>query len=195
MEEEIILGRDETNEAFKRFLSQFDAPAYIRRARGVQAALDQLLEYCRGRRAEWLEFARMRIAMLHALAGDWDNLLPFLVDKDQLDILRYLLAALASPLRAPVEPTSSSHVLRRALRELHESLERFNQRWQTFLTGVDLTAVNELRDGYNRYYVLEKECAVRSARIARQGFAPLPPLTLDDLVSQFPLLPVPRLRD
>jgi hypothetical protein len=195
MEEEIILGRDETNEAFKRFLSRFDAPAYIRRARGVQAALDQLLEYCRGRRAEWLEFARMRIAMLHALAGDWDNLLPFLADKDQLDILRYLLAALASPLRAPVEPTSSSHVLRRALRELHESLERFNQRWQTFLAGVDLTAVNELREGYNRYYVLEKECAVRSARIARQGFAPLPPVTLDDLVSQFPLLPVPRLRD
>jgi hypothetical protein len=195
MEEEIILARDETNEAFKRFLSQYDAPAYIRRARGVQAALDHLLEYCRARRAEWLEFVRMRIAMLHALAGDWEKLLPFLADKDQLDILRFLLAALASPLRAPVEPTTSSYVLRQALRELHESLERFNQRWGKFLTGVDLTSVNKLRDGYNRYYVLEKECAVRSARIARQGFTPLPPLTLDELEAQFPLLPVPRLRD
>ena len=57
---------------------------------------------------------------------------------------------------------------------------------------MDLSAVNELRKGYNRYYVLEKECAVRSARIARQGFAPLPPLTTGDLVAQFPLLPVPR---
>lgn len=195
MEEEIILGRDETSEAFKQFLSRYDAPAYIRRARGVQAALDQLLEQCRRRRAEWLQMVRLRIGILHALSGDWDNLRPFLADEDQLDILRYLLAALASPLRAPVEPTTSPRVLGRALRELHESLERFNQRWRAFLSSVDLTSVNELRDGYNRYYVLEKECAVRSARIARQGFTPLQPLTLDDLVSQFPLLPVPRLHD
>jgi hypothetical protein len=193
MEEEIILGRDDASEAFRRFLSQFDAPAYIRRARGVEAALEQLLEHCRRRRAEWLEIVRLRIGMLHALAGDWDNLLPFLDDEEQLDILRYLLAALAAPLRAPIEPTTSARALRRALQELHESLQRFNRRWQEFLESVDLTSTNELREGYNRYYVLEKECAVRSARVARQGFAPLPPLTMDDLASQFPLLPVPKL--
>jgi hypothetical protein len=192
MDEEIILSRDETNEAFKRFLSQL-APAYIRRARGVQAAFDQLLEHCRRRRAEWLEIVRMRIGILHALAGDWDNLRPFLADDDQLDILRYHLAALASPLRAPIEPTTSARTLRRALRELLESLERFNERWRAFLASVDLSAVNELRDGYNRYYVLEKECAVRSPRVARQGFVPLEPLTIDDISAQLPLLPVPRL--
>jgi hypothetical protein len=194
MDEEIILGRDEAGEAFKRFLSRFDAPAYIRRARGVEAALEQLLEHCRRRRAEWLEFVRLRIGMLHALAGAWDNVRPFLADEEQLDILRYLLAALASPLRAPVEPTTSARALRHALLELHESLERFNRRWQEFLTSLDLAVINELRDGYNRYYVLEKECAVRSARIARQGFSPLPPLTIDDLAAQFPLLPVPKLQ-
>jgi hypothetical protein len=195
MEEEIHLGRDETSEAFKRFLSQFDAPAYIRRARGVQAALEQLLEYARRRRAEWLEIVRMRIGVLHALVGDWDNLRPFLADDAQLDILRYHLAALAAPLRAPVEPTTSPRPLRRALGELHESLERFNERWRAFLANMDLSAVNELRDGYNRYYVLEKECAVRSARIARQGFVPLQPLTTEEVAAQLPLLPVPRLRD
>ena len=193
MEEEIILGRDETSEVFKRFLSQIDAPAYIRRAHGVQAALEQLLDRCRQRRAEWLEIVRLRISMLHALAGDWNNLRPLLAGEDQLDILRYHLAALASPLRAPIEPTTSARALRRALRELHESLERFNQRWREFLASVDLNGVNELRDGYNRYYVLEKECAVRSPRVARQGFVPLQPLTLDDLACQFPLLLVPRL--
>jgi hypothetical protein len=193
MEEEITLGRDETSEAFKRFLSQFDAPAYIRRARGVEMALEHLLDHCRRRRAEWLDIVRLRIGMLHALASDWDNLRPFLADEEQVDILRYLLAALASPLRAPVEPTTSARALRRALRELHESLERFNRRWQEFLESVDLSAINELRDGYDRYYVLEKECAVRSARVARQGFTPLPQLTLHDLALQFPLLPVPRL--
>lgn len=194
MEEEIILGRDETSEVFKRFLSQFDAPAYIRRARGVQAALEQLLDHCRRRRAEWLEMVRLRIGMLHALAGEWENLRPFLVDDDQLDILRYVLAALAVPLRAPMEVTLSARVLRQALRELCESLERFNQRWRAFLASLDLGAVNELREGYNRYYVLEKECAVRSPRVARQGFVPLQPLTLDEISEQFPLLPVPQLR-
>jgi hypothetical protein len=195
MEEEVILGRDESSEAFKRFLSQYDAPAFIRRARGVQAALDQLLEHCRRRRAERLGLVRLRTGLLHALAGDWSNLRPFLADDEHVDILRYHLAALAAPLRAPLEPTTSARELRQALRELHESLERFNYRWQAFLNGVDLTAVNKLREGYNRYYVLEKECAVRSARIARQGFTPLQPLTTDDLVAQFPLLPVPRLCD
>jgi hypothetical protein len=192
--EEINLGRDETDEAFKRYLAQFAAPAYMRRAREVQAAFDQLLAYCRRQRAEWMEIVRLRISMLHALAGDWENLRPFLADDDQLDILRYHLAALASPLRAPVEPTTSARALRRALRELHESLELFNERWRAFLANVDLTAVNELRDGYNRYYVLEKECAVRSSRIARQGFEPLEPLTIDDVSAQLPLLSVPRLR-
>jgi hypothetical protein len=195
MEEEIVLGRDDDNEAFKRFLAQYEAPAYIRRARAVQAALDQLLDHCRRQRAEWLKIVRLRIGMLHALAGEWDNLRPFLADDDQLDILRYFLAALASPLRAPVEPTTSARALRRALRELHESLELFNRRWQAFLASVDLTTVNELRDGYNRYYVLEKECAVRSARVARQGFVRMEPLTIDDLTAEFPLLPLPRLRD
>ena len=192
--EEINLGRDEADEAFKRYMAQLNVPAYMRRAREVQAAFDQLIGYCRRQRAEWMGIVRLRIGMLHALAGDWENLRPFLADDDQLDILRYHLAALASPLRSPVEPTTSARSLRRALRELHESLERFNERWRAFLANVDLTAVNELRDGYNRYYVLEKECALRSPRIARQGFEPLKPLTVDDVSAQLPLLPMPRLR-
>lgn len=195
MDEVPIVGRDEDDQMFKRFLSQFDAPAYIRRARAMQGAYNQLLDHCRQRRAEWLNMTRLRISMLHALAGDWDNLRPFLADEDQLDILRYLLAALASPLRCPIEPSRSARALRRALLELGESLEYFNERWRGFLATVDLTAINELRDGYNRYYVLEKECAVRSARIARQGFVRMEPLTTNDLMAEFPLLPVPRLRD
>src|SRR5579885_2465949 len=142
MEEEVILGRDGAEEAVKRFLSQYDAPAYIRRARGVEAALEQLMDSCRRRRAEWLEIVRLRIARLHALAGDWTNLLPLLADEEQIEILRYHLAAMAAPLRAPVEPTSSMRVLRHALYELHESLERFNRRWQEFLSSVDLAPIN-----------------------------------------------------
>jgi hypothetical protein len=195
VDEVTILGRDDGSHEFQKFLSIFDAPAYVRRARTVQGAFEQLLDHCRQRRAEWLKMVRLRIGMLHALAGEWDNLRPLLADDDQLDILRYHLAALASPLRDPVEPTASHRTLRRASRELCESLEYFNERWVEFIANVDLTAINELRDGYNRFYVLEKECAVRSARVARQGFIRLEPLTTDELMAQFPLLPVPRVRD
>src|SRR5207244_3829950 len=96
-------------------------------------------------------------------------------------------------LRVPVEPATAPRTLRRALRELAESIERFNQRWLKHLPTVDLTQVNQLRDGYNRYYLLEKECSVRSALVARQGFQRLEPLTVDDLIAQVPPLVVPRL--
>ena len=54
-------------------------------------------------------------------------------------------------------------------------------------------AVNDKRDGYNRYYVLEKACALRSDTLARLGFSPLPPMDLAELRAHLPPLPVPRL--
>ena len=60
------------------------------------------------------------------------------------------------------------------------------------LEETDLTEVNALREGYNRYYLLEKECAVRSARLARQGFRRLEPVTLEELAALLPPLPVPH---
>jgi hypothetical protein len=191
MEEEVILSVEQGSETFKQFLSQYDAPAYIRRARAVQLAWDQLVERCRRQRQEWLQMARLRIGLLYGLAGDWRNLAPLVQDEAQLVLLRRLHEELSPRLRSAVEPTPSPRALRQAGRELQESLERFNERWQTYLAAVDLTEVNELRDGYNRYYVLEKECAVRSARVARQGFSRLPPLTHEDLQARFPLLPLP----
>jgi len=52
--------------------------------------------------------------------------------------------------------------------------------------------VNEAREGYNRYYLLEKECAMRSARLARQGFKRLTPFTLDELMRMLPDLSIPK---
>ncbi len=135
---------------------------------------------------------RLRLGLLHALAGDWGNLRPLLADDDQLDILRRLHAELAPRLRVAVEPTASAGALRQAFRELQESITRFNLRWRAFLAGLDLREVNRLRDGYNRYYVLEKECALRSPRLARQGFRPLDPATPEDFEALLPPLPVPR---
>jgi hypothetical protein len=169
------------------------APAFARRAQQVQEALDDLLARCRRQRDEWLALVRIRLGTLRALAGDWDALRPLLPGEEQMILLQELEAELRPVLRLVPEPTRSERSLRRALRELADSLEHFNRRWETYLQGVDVGPVNALRDGYNKFYVIEKECVVRSPRLARQGFRPLPQLTAADLLSLLPPFAVPRL--
>lgn len=173
-------------------VGHYDAPAYVRRARNVHGALEELIARCHRQRDEWLMMVRIRLGTLRALAGDWNELASF-VQEGEVAVLEALHVELAPQLRAPVERTSSPRALRSALSELCDSLEHFNRRWQAFLDRQDLTKVNELRADYNRYYVLEKECAVRSPRLARQGFRVLPPLSMGDLAEMLPALPVPVL--
>jgi hypothetical protein len=189
-----ILGRSDDQHLFKTFEAQYDAPAYVRRARQVEDAWEQVLQRCRARRDEWLLMVRIRLGLLRGLAGDWEALRPLLADEDQVAVLRRLEAEIEPRLRTPVAVTKSAWALRRALHELNASLERFNDHWRQFLPEVDLSHVNELRDGYNRYYLLEKECAVRSATVARRGFRRLKPATTADVEAALPPLPVPRLR-
>jgi hypothetical protein len=182
------------SQTVNQVLAQYDAPAYVRRARRVQGLFEQLLARCCKQRDEWLDMVRLRLGLVSALAGDWASLKPLLPDDGQLESLRQLHAELAPQLRAPVQPTTSVRALRRALMELHESIERFNSRWTEFLSQVDLAPVNAARDGYNRYYLLEKECALRSPSVARQGFRRLEPLTCADVAALLPPLSVPRLQ-
>jgi hypothetical protein len=186
-------GSEEGRREVLHVIAQYGGPAYVRRARGVQEALDALLAKCRRQREEWLGMARLRLGTLHALAGGWANLSALLAEGEEA-VLEQLHAELAPKLRAPVAPTTSRRALRRALAELISSLERFNRRWTEHLGKQDLRAVNEARAGYNKHYLIEKECALRSPVLARRGFAPLPPLTLADLEALLPPLPVPRTR-
>jgi hypothetical protein len=180
---------------FQQLLASFDAPAFIRRARGVQEALAHLLAKCRAQRDEWLKMTRLHLGRLHALAGDWSALRPLLAADEQLSVLVSLHDSLAPKLRVPPPPTTSVRMLRRTLRELVGNLERFNTRWQPYLEQVDRTTINELREGYNRYYVLEKACALRSDRLARIGFEPMAHFTVAELAAHLPLLPVPKLAE
>ena len=116
---------------------------------------------------------------------------PWLADDESVRTLTELAAAVGLPERAPAAPTSARKI-RRALRDLREAVERFNGRWAEFLRWLDLSAVNQSRDGYNRYYLLEKECALGALAVARDGFRPLPPLTTEALLELLPPLPVPR---
>jgi hypothetical protein len=189
-----ILGADGDRRTLQQIIALHGAPAFVRRTQQVQEALTLLVEGCRQQRTAWLMMVRLQLGTLAALAGDWAVLRPWLADEDHLEVLRRLHAELRPELRVPVARTTSGRALQRALAELVAGLERFNGRWRDYLHGVDLGRVNALREGYNKYYMLEKECVVRSPRLARQGFQPLPPLTAADLLVFLPPLPVPRLR-
>jgi hypothetical protein len=190
MDSALPLGRLD-NVELGQLLSRYDAPAFVRRDRRVREAFERLLDACLRQQDEWLDVVRVRVGSLYALAGEWDSLAPLVADEEQLGILRQLHATLKPELRAPVEPSTSIRILRQAIRELVGSLERLNRRWKQFLQEVDLTEVNALREAYNRYYLLEKECAIRSPRLARRGFRPLEPVTREELAARFPALAIP----
>ncbi len=168
--------------------ARFDAPAYIRRAQQVQEALAALLGRCRKQRQQWLKEGKWVLQDLAAIASSWDDLSSWLPDGTDPDSFPRLAQTLEAQVVFRPGPASTRKLLR-ALTRLAEWLEAFNRRWHSFLLKLDLHPLNNLRDSYNRYYVLEKECALRSARLARLGFQPLEPLTVDELLRHFPLLP------
>jgi hypothetical protein len=88
------LGREDRRDIYRQVIAQHGGPAYMRRARQVEEAFEALLRQCRRQRDEWLTMVRLRLAMLFALAGNWDALGPLLANEDQLAILGELHAAL-----------------------------------------------------------------------------------------------------
>ena len=187
------LGNDPDSRQLNELASLFDAPAYIRRSRGVHEALQRLLDRCRARREEWLLMPRIRLGTLHAFVGSFDVLTSWLAGSGEVAVLDALEAEVTPRLRVVPDRTTSGRVLRRALGQLVASLTRFNTRWEAHLGRLDLEAVNELREKYNRYYVIEKACSIRSDLLARQGFVPMVPLTIEEISGHLPTLLVPRL--
>jgi hypothetical protein len=184
---------DDDRRIVQKLIGMYDAPAFVRRMRRVEEAERTLLEHVAKKRSDKLIMVRLRVGQLRALAGEWDALLPLLATPESLDALRSLHDALNPQLRLPLEATRSLHRLRGALREVTEAIEMFNRRWERLIAEFDLAPVNELRDGYNKHYLIEKECALGNSRVARMGFQRLHPLTTADLQRQFPLLPLPVL--
>src|SRR5262245_47669144 len=140
-------SREEDN-LFKSFIGHYDAPAYVRRARHVEEAFQALLAHCTQKREKLLEFVKLRLGVLGALAGDWAALAGVVQSEEDVAVLRRLETALTPRLRVPVPARRSPHLLRRAVFELIDSLERFNRRWAKVVSEVDLTHLNALRAGY-----------------------------------------------
>lgn len=185
-----MAGNDEL-QLFQRMMQAFDAPAFLRRGQHVEGAWHTLLEHCRNHRRKLAELPAMRLGRLLALAGDWSRLQDGYCTFEEAAALQALHDEWSPKLKLPVAVAKQRLTIVRAMKQLATSFERFNIRWLKFVQELDLQHVNELRDAYNRYYVLEKECATRSARTARDGFTPLKPVTVDDVLREFPLLKVP----
>lgn len=183
---------DDDRAIFQQMTSSFSGPAFIRRAKATEMAWEATLEACRRERERLLEMVKLRLALLAALLGDWSRLPGKVCPPAEADWLQTLHAEWRPKLKSRITPSSRRAPIARALHDLRESLQRFNERWEEYLNRVDLDRVNVLRDGYNRFYVMEKECALASPRVARLGFEPLPPVTRADLVREFPPLTPPQ---
>jgi hypothetical protein len=184
---------DEDRRIVQEIAGRFDAPSFMRRAKLVETSWNNLVEQLALLRRKKLEMVALRLGQLHALAGSWDSLRERLASEEDLLELQRLHAELKPQLRLPLTATTSSHKHFAAMRRLIEAMEGFNRRWPRVLVKVDLTRVNEIREAYNRYYLLERECALGSARAGRDGFQRLEPIGLEDLHRHFPPLLLPSI--
>ncbi|ADV60813.1 hypothetical protein Isop_0216 [Isosphaera pallida ATCC 43644] len=80
--------------------------------------------------------------------------------------------------------------LRARTRALRAAVERFNRLWDMYLSSLDLSAINQIVNDYNSYYLLEKECVMGSRLLAGRLFEPLAPLEVETLRRRFPPLPM-----
>ena len=173
----------------KELLGLFDVPAFARRGQDLEYALARLRVRARRRRADLLDMVRLRLRQwAGAAAGPEVELAYF---REPIAPL-WPLAGLEPPAWAARSATRWG--LRAIARDLAASVGRFNRRWEDFLGGVDLAPLNRQVDHYNRYYLLEKECSLGSARLAARHFEPKARVTMDELRAEFPPLPTPEPR-
>jgi hypothetical protein len=185
-EESIPLTATDTE--IRELLGLFDAPSFARRGLELEHALERLRGRCRHQRETLLEMVRLRLRQWGTVAtGPDDSAETFAAPIAPLwalcDAAPGAWAAQAAPLRR-----------RRAVaRDLVASVRRFNRRWAAYLDQLNLAPVNAMVDAYNRYYLLEKECVLGSARLALRYFTPRDRLSREAVSLEFPELPVPEL--
>lgn len=173
----------------RKILAQFDAPAFVRRARGVKVADDLLHARLTGQREEWLVMPRTRLAQLHARLQGFGPLTQVGCPYALVTRLEELYCEWQPQLRSRVAPVRTVAETLPHWRRLGESFALFNRRWQAYVAKFNLVEINRIRDEYNKYYVVEKECATGSAVLARRGFVTLKLLTAESLLESYPLLP------
>ncbi|MDR3635149.1 MAG: hypothetical protein P4L84_15200 [Isosphaeraceae bacterium] len=171
-----------------QLLGLFDAPAFVRRGQDLEYALGRLHLRCAREREERLEMVRVRLRQWASVAcSPTGSCLIFSGSFEQL-----LESSGAQPPDWAGQDASPRRQ-RVVACDLIAAITRFNRRWLHLLDELDLDPLNRMIENYNRYYVLEKECSLGSAKLAARHFIPRPRLSRDELLIQYPLLPVPEL--
>jgi hypothetical protein len=189
-DESLTTTMGDVDAEIKEMMGLFDVPSFARRGQELEDTLRRMAERCRRCRLERLEMVHMRLRQwARSVTGPaaWSGVFSASIEP------LWLLSGAETP-RWSAAPAP----IRRQLevgRDLVAAVTRFNDRWLQFLDGLKLDAANAVIDQYNRYYVLEKECVMGSARLAARFFTPVPLLTHDQLLRDHPLLPVPELLD
>jgi hypothetical protein len=177
-----------TDNNLKELLGLFDVPAFARRGLELEYSVNRVHKRCRLKRNELLEMVRLRLRQWSQAAtgpDEWSSV--FTAPLDSLWLL-------AVPEEAPWAVVAATARHRRMVaRDLISSVQRFNHRWLTYLHTLNLDPTNQTIDLFNSYYLLEKECVMRSARLAARNFTPVPRFSVESLAKEYPLLPVPEL--
>jgi hypothetical protein len=174
----------------KELMGLFDLPAFARRGQELEYALKRINDRCAAARGQMLEMVHLRLRQWsRAVTGPagWEGVFSASIDP------LWPLSAAEPPEWASAN--ASPRVRRAIAVDLVSAVLRFNRRWLQFIDRANLEPTNFLIEQYNRYYVLEKECVMGSARLAARHFTPVPRITADSLHAQHPTLPVPRLVD
>lgn len=179
------------HQIFSEIVAIYDAPAYVRRARQVEDSWSALVAGCRKERERLLEMPRLRLARFIVLVEPWRRDPDAVLPPDEFAELLRLDQEWQVRLRHPVKPARSALEARHALLLLAESFARFNERWAEYVERVDFGPINLVRERYNQFYLIEKECAVCSVKTAQKGFVRLAPLSSADLYRELPLLKIP----
>jgi hypothetical protein len=169
-----------------------DPPAYLRRGMSVEDAEARVVKKCEMDRDQMLYAVRLRLRFWNRLLRDRPRV------RERVSAAAMESAAVLEELtfspgeaRISVAPAGWELFVTRHWRALVSAVEEFNANWRRYLEAIPLDDLHRAIDGYNRYYVLEKECAVRSARTALRGFVPKRKPTWKDFLERFPTLPVP----
>lgn len=186
---------DEDRQLFQQIIATFDSPAYMRPARDVEAAWNEIQLSCQREYESHLEMPLLRLARLLSIVSEKiDELLPLFPEACCHEIIAELKdlsgrwADRLNPLLGRFQPREPGVGAKEVLSRFLFSCQRFNHHWTECVPQVDLTEVNRLRRDYNEYYLLEKECVVHSPAVARLGYQPLTPATHEELLKFFPCL-------
>jgi hypothetical protein len=172
----------------KEMMGLFDVPAFARRGHDLEITLRHLHERCRKARLQLLDMVQLRLRQWStAVTGPdaWPSVFTRSIEP------LWPLAGAEPPTWAEfLAPIRRRRII---AGDLIAAVLRFNRRWEQYVEQLNLEPVNTVIDGYNRYYILEKECVMGSAPLAARNFQQKPLLTTAILLDDHPLLPVPEL--